>query len=218
MRSPTCSPTLTDSSPIPLPAPKGASFWTLLLAGPALWLVVAVDDAMLIPRAPGYLGLALLDEPAHLATTLIGLLGVSLAFPGNPPRPWRWFAAGAIVAGNLIDIDHVPQMLGHDFLTAGTPRPYSHSLATVLTLLVLAGAANGRVRPVFAGASFGVLLHLFRDMATGQVSLFWPLTKEPMHLAYPVYAGALGAVVLVAAGTRALSFLVRLRRRRTPTG
>jgi len=64
----------------------------------------------------------LVDEPAHFATCAVALCLVALS-----GREWsRTFVVAALVAGVAIDLDHVPQHLGLDFLTAGTSRPYLH--------------------------------------------------------------------------------------------
>src|SRR4051812_34502260 len=102
----------------------------LFLIPPALWLAVMVDDLVLIPHTSGTLVLGLLDEPAHLATTLIVLVAAAVALDRGVRGPGLWFAIGAVVAGNLIDVDHVPELLGSDALVHGTARPYPHSLAT----------------------------------------------------------------------------------------
>lgn len=67
--------------------------------------------------------LAPLDWSAHLATALILLANLPLS-AGHA------FSSAALVAAVAIDLDHVPGHLGTDLLTAGTPRPYTHSLAT----------------------------------------------------------------------------------------
>jgi inner membrane protein len=62
-------------------------------------------------------------------------------------------------------------------------------------------ASRGEGRQVSLGLSFGVALHLFRDLATGPgASLFWPLTGTVVTVPYAVYATALAlAVAAVAA-------------------
>ena len=184
--------------------------WWLVGVPAVLWLAIVADDVLLVPRVSGTLALGLLDEPAHLATTLIVLLAVAtLAGVRRMAGPALWFAAGALVAGNAIDVDHVPALLGSDFLTEGTPRPYSHSLITVAALLLLARVARGRGRPLLAGAAVGVLLHLFRDLATAPVSLWWPFDSAPSSLPYPIYSVVVGGLALVPL----VAALARRRRR-----
>jgi membrane-bound metal-dependent hydrolase YbcI (DUF457 family) len=172
--------------------------WPALIP-PVLWLGVLVDDLVFIPRASGTLALGLLDEPAHLATTLVVLLAPAFGLARRIELPELWFAAGALIAGNAIDVDHIPLLLGSDVLSAGTAHPYPHSLATVAALLLLALAVPGRARRVFTGAATGVLLHLFRDLATWRVSLLWPVANVSSHVPYHVYAAVLGVLALIPA-------------------
>ena len=183
-----------------------------LWIAPVLSVLVVLDDVLLIPRAHDYRVLGLLDEPAHLATTVVGLLVAARALPRSL-RPDLSFAAGAILAGNLIDLDHIPSMLGYEFLTRGTPRPYSHSLSTVAAVLVFA-ATRGRTRRIMSGVAFGVLLHLFRDTGTGQVSLLWPWSRTPTQVPYAAYATGLGALAVAPLlSRRAIAVTARLNGR-----
>jgi hypothetical protein len=191
-------------------------------------LAIAVDDALLIPRAPDYAVLGMLDEPAHLATSVI-LVGALAAVRTAVRRPLPTATAvAALIAGNLIDVDHVPGVLGTDVLTEGTPRPYSHSITTLLllALLVLAGrtwprrlrvggarvaglhVGEVRLDAVAAGAALGVTGHLLRDLATAPVALLWPFSPAGQTLPHPLYLAVLVAVA--AAG----SVLIRLNLRR----
>jgi hypothetical protein len=79
-----------------------------------------------LPQAP-------LDWTAHLLTTLF------IVWTIRPLISERQLVS-ALVASVVIDVDHVPGQLGSHILTAGTSRPYSHSLTTVAALLVLAAA------------------------------------------------------------------------------
>ena len=138
----------------------------------------------LVPGAP-------LDETAHLLTTLLVLWALS-------PRASDRFVVPALVASIAIDADHVPGELGASWLTAGTPRPYTHSLLTVV--LVLAAALAWRRRRVLAlGITCGLALHLWRDMSeTGNgVALFWPFSYRSVRLSH---AGYLAVMALVVAG------------------
>jgi membrane-bound metal-dependent hydrolase YbcI (DUF457 family) len=132
-----------------------------------------------------------LDEVAHLLTTLVVLraLGVPLS---------TRFARAALVMSVLIDLDHVPARLGSQFLTAGTPRPYTHSLLTVLVLLGLAVWPRWRV--VFLGAAFGLVVHLWRDLSESgsAVSLLWPITNHPTRSSHTAYVVAIMVLAAVA--------------------
>jgi membrane-bound metal-dependent hydrolase YbcI (DUF457 family) len=151
----------------------------LVLGLDLLWALAA--------GSTGAISYALLDVPAHLLTCVVGLL-VLAALWGRAPAVR--FTAAAAAASVLIDLDHLPGYLGSHLLTGSSPRPYSHSLALVL-LLVLAAACSQRaaVRQVCLGLGFGVALHLFRDLATGPgVPLLWPLSDATIRMPYAVYA------------------------------
>src|SRR5581483_5063807 len=72
-----------------------------------------------------------IDELAHIATAL---LGVGLLTPGARRR----YLLPALIASFAIDVDHVPGSLGIDWITVGTPRPYTHSLLTLAVILAAA--------------------------------------------------------------------------------
>jgi inner membrane protein len=93
----------------------------------------------------------------------------------------------------LIDIDHVPlDLLSSDILTAGTPRPYTPALATMLVLIAAAGLLRRRRgATAVAGLAVGVGLHLLRDVATGPVALWWPVTAHGLQVGYGWYAAGL---------------------------
>lgn len=156
--------------------------------GPALifsaLMIAGADLAFHIFR-PAVVIAGLLDEPAHAATTLI-ILG-ALGWPGT-----RGFAVAALVASVAIDLDHIPQYLGSHFLTAGTPRPYPHSLPTLLVVGSVAALSRGRVRCLALGSELGLIGHMLRDMAEPSsragVALFWPVSDTNVRLPYVLYA------------------------------
>lgn len=155
----------------------------------------------------GSLAYGLIDEPAHLATGAIAL--IALALVGRPPT--RTFAVAALIASVAIDLDHLPQHLGFDFLTAGTSRPYLHCALAVLVPL-LAAIVIPRLRPLLLGVAFGFAAHLARDLVTGPgVPLALPLSEASVRLPYFLYAGALVAVAIAC-----LLPAPRARRRVTP--
>ncbi len=123
-----------------------------------------------------------LDETAHLLTALLLLQAL-------PPR-WRAkIMVPALIGSVAIDLDHIPGYLGYNFLTVGTPRPYTHSLLTPLLLLALALAVR-RHRAVFLGLALGVMLHFFRDLAEGNgsgVSLLWPFSDHAFSYSHTTY-------------------------------
>jgi membrane-bound metal-dependent hydrolase YbcI (DUF457 family) len=97
----------------------------------------------------------------------------------------RVFAVGALVGGVLIDLDHAPQYLGTEFLTRGTPRPYTHSLLMLAAVGFVAWRASGRLAVFMSGAALGLASHLIRDMAepgqNGGVALLWPVSDWGGH-------------------------------------
>jgi len=116
-----------------------------------------------------------LDETAHLA------LGLLLARRSAEP-------AATLAGSVLIDADHVPSELGHEWLRhGGRGRPYPHALISVAALALLSRAA-----------AVGLAVHLARDLTDGEsgVRLLWPLSNREFHVApwlYPIAVGALCA-------------------------
>lgn len=173
-----------------IPYPRGhARLAVLALVGAVLgldlgWALSGADTGSLL--------YGLVDEPAHLATCAIAL--ILLALCGRALSPI--FIAAALLASVAIDLDHVPEHLGLDFLTSGTPRPYVHCALAVL-LPLLAAAALPRWRPLLLGVAFGFAAHLARDLVTGPgVPLALPFSDSTVRLPYLLYAGALLAAAL----------------------
>jgi LexA-binding, inner membrane-associated putative hydrolase len=134
----------------------------------------------------------LLDETAHLLTTLLVLWAIG--------RRVERFLVPALLASVLIDIDHLPAILGSDWLTAGTPRPYSHSLLTVIVVLLLAAVWRRR-RDVLLGVAAGLAIHFWRDLADpgSGMSMLWPITDRAFATSHAGYLVVMGAVTVVAA-------------------
>ncbi len=132
-----------------------------------------------------------LDETAHLLT---GFLLLAALFR----RASRPFALGLLVASVAIDVDHIPQHLGTDIITAGTARPYSHSLLTVVVLLAL--ALHRRWRTCLLGAAVGLLGHFGRDMCENNagVPLLWPFTDHSYTAPPAAYFVVIGLLTLTA--------------------
>jgi inner membrane protein len=122
-----------------------------------------------------------LDEIAHLLTTLIVLWALG-------PRVCDRFLAPALVASVAIDLDHIPGELGHDFLTWGTQRPYTHSLLSIAVVLAVAALWRSR-RNVVLGVAIGLAIHFWRDMseADAGVSLLWPFSRHSFTLSHGGY-------------------------------
>jgi membrane-bound metal-dependent hydrolase YbcI (DUF457 family) len=170
------------------PAPLVLALAALGLAG-ADWGSRLAGNSF-IPGGP-------LDETAHLLTTLIVVWALG-------PRITRRFMVPALFASVLIDLDHVPQYLGDYFLTLGTPRPYTHSLSTVLVVLALAGFWRAR-RDLWLGVALGLVIHFWRDLAEpgSGVALLWPLSDHAFmlpHWSYLMMVAASALAALVSAG------------------
>jgi inner membrane protein len=151
-------------------------------AAPAAVLVVLAVQPLLgrLDVDSQFALVGVVDWLGHLAT---GVVLVALL------RPPRRMAAAILVWSVIIDLDHLPHQLGSDFLTAGTPRPYTHSLLMVLVLLAIAGA---RRSPLWLGAAVGLAGHLLRDLGTGSgVALLWPLSDSGMSVPFALYLGVL---------------------------
>ena len=150
--------------------------------------VVLLLDGLSGTRAWPVPVLGLLDEPAHLLTAALLTAAVPWA---EIRRGWRWILMGSV----LIDLDHVPlYTFAGDFSVGG--RPPTHSLVTVLALLV-AALAIPRARWPLIGLAGGCVLHFVRDLATGPgVALLWPIFQTPLRVQYPAHIAliALAAV------------------------
>jgi inner membrane protein len=136
-----------------------------------------------------FLLFGLVDWIGHLAT---GVVLIALLHPSRR-------VAAAILAGSvLIDLDHLPLELGTEVLTAGAPRPYTHSLLTLL--VVLAATALSR-SDILLGVAIGLAGHLARDLGGGEVVLLWPLSNSEQSVPFAVYVVAL-ALIAARAATR----------------
>ncbi len=115
----------------------------------------------------------LLDEPGHLLTAWLFLA----ASPRARRRlDLRWVLLGAVA----IDVDHLPLYLWAALASSPGGRPVTHSLITVLVLLVVVAALSRRLSTAATGVAVGVLLHFVRDVATG------PGLRCPRHSARAV--------------------------------
>jgi membrane-bound metal-dependent hydrolase YbcI (DUF457 family) len=169
--------------------------------------IVAVD--LSLPwQGWSFLVRALLDEPCHQATGLI-CLGAITRFRGSPPSPR--FGWAMLICSNAIDLDHLPQQFGSSVLTAGTPRPYTHALWVVLLLALAALAAHywsqrackpASAAVILFGAACGVSDHFLRDIATAQMSLWWPVTSAPVQVSYWWYIAAIVVIAVIPIGGR----------------
>ena len=134
-----------------------------------------------------------LDEISHLLTALIILWALGR-------RACDRFLVPALVASVTIDLDHIPGELGADFLTRGTSRPCTHSLLSVVMVLVAAAWWRSR-RDVLLGIAIGLAIHFWRDMSengTG-VALAWPASTHEFVLSHTSYLIVMGVFVCAAA-------------------
>ncbi len=131
-----------------------------------------------------------LDETAHLLTMLLVLWALGPRF--CRPR----VLLPALVASVAIDIDHIPGYLGADWLTAGTPRPYTHSLL-MLAAFVAAAVIWRRRRVALFAIALGLTVHFWRDLSESGagVSLLWPWSDHVFTLPHTGYLLAIGAIV-----------------------
>jgi len=161
---------------------SGLTVAAVILAG-ADWGTWVAGDT-LFPGGP-------LDEVAHLLTTL-------LVFWALGSRLRERFLVPALIASVAIDLDHIPARLGAGWLTAGTPRPYTHSLLTIAVVLAIA-AVWGRRRDVLLSVAIGSAIHFWRDMGEGGsgVSLLWPFSYHSFQYPHGVYVGLMVAFVLI---------------------
>ena len=166
----------------------------VFLAGGAALLAIALIDRWLDegPRTLPETGLG--DETAHLLTALL-LLAV---LPGWLPTR---FLAGALVGSVVIDVDHLPLIMGSDLLTRETHRPLSHCLLSIIVAVGLAAVLPVPWRLVMLGLAFGFAAHFWRDLAssTAGVPLLWPWQTTGFRLSYGVYLASLAGCVVVAA-------------------
>jgi inner membrane protein len=134
-----------------------------------------------------------LDLTAHFLTALIALWALDRRLPDA-------FLGGALVASVLIDLDHVPGHLGVHLLTAGTPRPYTHSLLTIAVVLAFAAVLSGR-RMLLFGVAAGLALHFWRDVGDpgSGVALLWPFSDYADNVPRVVYVASMVVLVLVVA-------------------
>jgi len=169
-----------------------------------LAVIAAADFLLWRWEGPPFVILALLDEPAHAATGFValGALGVIFEVP----------IVLAVLAGSVvIDLDHVPDLLGSHLLLLRhgiETRPYTHSLATVVVLAVVALLVRGNARKLLLVAAVALVVHFFRDVAEPDGSgapFLWPLSDRVYTLGYGWYMGALIVLAASALWIRARS-------------
>lgn len=174
-----------------------------LIVAPAALVGILGLDALLARAPSSVLVLGLLDDTAHLLTSVVLLA----ALPMRRLLPW------ALLGSVAIDLDHAPLYTFASGFTVGG-RPPTHSLMTVILLLAIA-ATLLRVRVAATGLALGVLLHFVRDVATGPgVPLFWPVSLMTVRVEYRYYLIILlvAMVIATAAAIRRTGRRQRARR------
>ena len=133
------------------------------------------------------------DETAHVLTTLL----VLWAFSG---RFFDRLLVPALIASVAIDLDHLPGQLGYDWLTKGTPRPYTHSLLSIVVVLLAALCWKHR-RDLWFGIALGLAIHFWRDMAEpgSGVALMWPFSDASWSLSHVSYLFVMALAIGVGA-------------------
>jgi inner membrane protein len=148
-----------------------ASRWLL----PASLAAIALGfDAVDRVTPYSFVTTALLDEPSHFATTALCVLALRRITALRKP-----FVMAALIASVAIDLDHLPGYFGIHWTAPAHGRPYTHSVATVIVLMVV-WVATSRWRSAIAGALFGLVTHLIRDICEGPpgVLLYWPFSDH----------------------------------------
>jgi inner membrane protein len=136
-----------------------------------------------------------LDELAHALTALVVLWALG-------PQARKRLLMPALIASVAIDADHIPGRLGAEWLSAGTQRPYSHSLLTIAVVVAIALLWRRR-RGVVIGIAIGLAIHFWRDMGEGGggVSLLWPISYHSFQYPHGVYVAAMAVIVLIDAAS-----------------
>jgi UDP-N-acetylglucosamine--N-acetylmuramyl-(pentapeptide) pyrophosphoryl-undecaprenol N-acetylglucosamine transferase len=162
-------------------------------------LLFAVDQFVYQRVGTAVATQAPLDWTDHLLTTLFIVWALGPRFRAGWLMP-------ALTASVLIDVDHIPGQLGSHILTAGTARPYTHSLLTIVCLLG-AGLRRSRWRHVALGAALGVASHLWRDLAEPHgagVALLWPVSDRTVTTPAAVYLASVAGLALISFGRAAV--------------
>ncbi len=157
-----------------------------------LAVLLAADQTLRHTQTPELVD-GMLDEPAHL---LAGVLLLAALPRVRQPA----FVIGVLCGSVLIDLDHIPGLVGYDFWTEGTQRPYSHSLLMLVVLGALALVWR-RHRALFLGLLVGVAYHFWRDMSEVRgagVSLLWPWTDHSDTLPHWTFLTTVGIMFVVA--------------------
>ena len=165
----------------------------------AFLAVIAFSDLLIWRLMAPYGVEALLDESAHAATGLLALAALGLQF--------RTSVVLAVLAGSLlIDLDHIPHAFGSHVLEHGIPRPYTHSLGTLIVVFVIALIlSDGAHRRLAVVGALALALHFFRDLAepgSAGVALLWPLSNHAFAVGYGWFAALVVILATIALARR----------------
>lgn len=139
---------------------------------------------------------AVLDWIGHLVTALIVAIGVCAL---RLPIPvWS-----ILVGGILLDLGHLPQILGVLSALEGSSRNGFHSLIFVAAFASI-GFVDRRRANIWLGIAFGALSHLWRDMGTGTVPLMWPVRDTVYGTLFSRHLAALVGMTIAMIGTATL--------------
>jgi inner membrane protein len=163
------------------------------LAVPACLLaLIGLCDHVLTHGALSVRAQAPLDETGHASTAALILLALA-------PRLSRRFVVAVLLGSVLIDVDHMPMVLGYAPLTPNAHRPYTHSLSTVAALLALSLLIRPDASRIGIAFACGIALHFTRDVATNYVPLLWPMSSHEVAIAYAWYVVIVASAAIVAA-------------------
>ncbi|MGH2559088.1 MAG: metal-dependent hydrolase [Thermomicrobiales bacterium] len=156
----------------------------LTLGSLALIAIVLLDRGVVGHRPLVVHGIG--DEGAHALTACLWIVGAGVAGVRVVPL-------AALLGATVIDLDHIPLILDWTSSPPGTSRPETHSLIVLGLLLLLAGWDRSR-RMWWGSAALGVASHLWRDLGTGAVVLWWPYSSRAVGIPYGVYLVGVAAV------------------------
>lgn len=129
------------------------------------------------------------DEVSHLLSGAIVGLGLVRLVPSIQLIP-------VLLGSVAMDIDHVPDVLGWMAPEGPSSRFVTHGLATVGVVGSIALVDRGRAL-AWISIACGLLVHLFRDAATGSIIAGWPLSHSPFTIPYAAYIGCLACIAIM---------------------
>ena len=166
--------------------------WTALRTGAVVSAVAFLDVFVRGHNNLAVHGVA--DEVGHLIT---GLMFATVLMMSGVPLSLPWALIGSVA----IDIDHLPWLVNWINQPDHLSRSVTHSFATVLVIAGI-GLADRKRWMIWYSLAVGTLVHLLRDLATGNVRLWWPLSDDIHLISYYGYSFSLGvAGAIIIAGS-----------------